>query len=208
MRLSLLDDTVVTTLFFDVDTQLDFLYEAGALHFPGAEDIVKSLGKLTNFAAANRIQIISDVDAHSEDDPEFKVWKPHCVIGTVGQQKAACTLLTPRVVLSTAPGAIDRIRPQLQGARQIILEKQTLDCFTNPNLPSLLDILKADRYVVYGVATEICVQCAAFGLLNTGAQIELVTDAIKGISASHERQMIQRFEAQGGRLTTVAAVTG
>jgi nicotinamidase/pyrazinamidase len=207
MRLSLLDDTVVKTLFFDVDTQLDFLYQAGALHFSGAEDIVKSLAELTNFAGANRIQIISDVDAHSEDDPEFKIWKPHCVVGTAGQQKAACTLLTPRIVLSTAPGAIDRIRADVHDARQIILEKQTLDCFTNPNLPPLLDILNADRYVVYGVATEICVQCAAFGLLKTGAQIELVTDAIKGISASDEREMIQRFEAQGGRLTTVAAVT-
>jgi nicotinamidase/pyrazinamidase len=204
----LFDHNVVKTVFFDVDTQLDFLYPAGALFIPGAEDIVKSLAELTNFAAANHMQIISDVDAHTEDDPEFKIWKPHCVAKTTGQQKAACTLLNQRVVLSTAPGAIDQIRPHLQDASQIILEKQTLDCFTNPNLRPLLNVMKADRYVVYGVATDICVRCAAFGLLTTGAEVVLVSDAIKGINARDEREMIQRFEAQGGRLTTVAALTG
>jgi nicotinamidase/pyrazinamidase len=204
----LFEDNAVKTIFFDVDTQLDFLYPAGALYISGAEDIVNALAKLTNFAAASRVQIVSDVDAHAEDDPEFKLWKPHCVVGTAGQQKAACTLLDQRVVLSSAPGSFDQIRPRLRDAQQIILEKQTLDCFTNPDLQPLLEALKADHYVVYGVATDICVRHAAFGLLKTHAKVDLVTDAIKAINARDEREMIERFQAQGGRLTTVAAVTG
>ena len=75
------------TVFFDVDTQLDFLYPAGALYIPGAENIIGALGALTKFAVANKIQIISTADAHSEDDPEFKTWKPHCVAGTDGATK-------------------------------------------------------------------------------------------------------------------------
>ena len=204
----MLEHNAVKTVFFDVDTQVDFLFPAGALFIPGADAIVKSLAELTNFAVANRIQIVSDVDAHAEDDPEFRVWRPHCVVGTVGQQKAACTLLPQRLVLSTAPGAIEQIRPYLQDTQQIILEKQTLDCFTNPNLPPLLETLKADHYVVYGVATDICVRHAAFGLLKMNAKVDLVTDAIKAINAQDEREMLERFQAQGGRLTTVAAVTG
>lgn len=195
-------------IFFDVDTQLDFLYPAGALAVPGAEAIVKSLAELTRFAAANRIPIVSTADAHTEDDPEFKTWKPHCVAGTVGQQKAAATLLNQPLVLTTAPNALDQIRPGLREATQIIVEKQKLDCFTNPNLRALLQVLRADRYVVYGVVTELCVQCAAFGLLETGANVELVTDAIKSLRASDQDEMIRRFQARGGRLTTVAAVTG
>jgi nicotinamidase/pyrazinamidase len=178
------------TVFFDVDTQLDFLYPAGALYVPGAETIVKTLTELTNFAAANQIQLISTADAHAEDDPEFKTWKPHCVAGTTGQHKAAGTLLSDRVVLSRPEAARD--------ARQVIVEKQTIDCFSNPNLSPLLQQLKADRFVLYGVATEVCVQCAAFGLLKTGARVELVTDAIKGISAAQEREVLERFAAQGG----------
>lgn len=187
------------TAFFDVDTQLDFLYPAGALYVPGAETIVKSLAELTNFAVANQIQIVSTMDAHTEDDPEFKSWKPHCVAGTNGQQKAAVTLLNKRTVLTDAAEAKD-------GA-QIIVEKQNLDCFTNPNLKPLIHLLKADRFVVYGVVTELCVQCAAFGLLGLGASVELVTDAIKSLSPTAERDVMERFQAQGGQLTTVASVT-
>jgi nicotinamidase/pyrazinamidase len=185
------------TVFFDVDTQLDFLYPGGALPVPGAGDIVASLGQLTRFAEARQIQLLSTADAHSEDDPEFKIWKPHCVSGTTGQQKTAGTLLNQRVVLSGVP--IE--------AAQIIVEKQNIDCFTNPNLRPLLNSLAADRYVVYGVASEVCVQCAVFGLLETGARVELVTDAIKSLNDAAGEEMMERFQKAGGHLTTVAAVT-
>jgi hypothetical protein len=35
----------------------------------------------------------------------------------------------------------------------------------------------------------------------------VITDAICGLSASDEREVLQRFESQGGLLTTSAAVT-
>jgi len=167
------------TVFFDVDTQLDFLYPAGALYVPGAEKIVPALARLTRFAVANQIQIISTADAHAEDDPEFKFWKPHCVVGTVGQQKAA----------------------PVSNAGQIIIEKQNVDCFTNPTLRPLLERLSADRYVVYGVVAEVCVRHAIFGLLDTGARVEVVTDAIKSIDADKEREMLDAFQKSGGYLT-------
>lgn len=188
------------TVFFDVDTQIDFLFPAGALAVPGAETIVKSLVELTRFAAANAIQIVSTADAHTEDDPEFKVWKPHCVKGTAGQAKATGTLLSNSAVLGADPASC-------LNSRQIIVEKQMLDCFSNANLRPLLGLLNADRYVVYGVVSELCVRCAAFGLLETGAQVELVTDAIKSLSVPDESQMIERFQASGGLLTTVAKAT-
>jgi nicotinamidase/pyrazinamidase len=197
----------VKTVFFDVDTQIDFLFPAGALYVPGAERMVKTFGALTRFAFANRFKIISDIDAHAEDDAEFKVWKPHCVVGTAGQQKTANTLLNQRLVLSSGHGSFGAIRSRIADAPQIIVEKQSLDCFTNPNLHPLLDAIGADRYVVYGVVTEYCVRCAAFGLLQTGAQVELVTDAIKSLNTSDEQHVLQRFQAQGGVLTTSAAVT-
>ena len=188
------------TVFFDVDTQLDFLYPAGALTAPGAEEIVPALARLTRFAADNRIQIISTTDAHSEDDPEFKIWKPHCVVGTVGQQKSAATLVNGRAILTSAPGA------QVGDAPQIIVEKQDVHCFTNPNLRPLLDRLRVDRYVVYGAFSEICVHHALFGLLETGARVEVVTDAIQAIDAVKEKQTLDRLQALGGQTTTVDKV--
>jgi len=197
----------VETVFFDVDTQLDFLLPSGALPVPGAEDLVKPLTELTRFANAHRIQIISTADAHTENDAEFKKWKPHCVAGTIGQRKIASTLLSRPIVLGSAAGALEQSASRLKDASQIIVEKQMLDCFTNPNLRLLLDLLEADRYVVYGVVTEYCVRCAAFGLLDAGARVELVTDAIRSLQPADERETIESFQAQGGKLTTVAAAT-
>jgi nicotinamidase/pyrazinamidase len=190
----------VKTVFFDVDTQLDFLYPAGALAVPGAAKIIPALSRLTCFAADHRIQIISTADAHTEDDPEFKLWKPHCVVGTAGQQRAAATSLSQPAMLASTPGA------QAGDAAQIIIEKQNVDCFTNPNLRPLLNRLGADRYVVYGVVSEVCVRYAAFGLLETGARVEVVTDAIKSMDAGKERETIEHFESLGGVLTTVDKV--
>ena len=33
------------TVFFDIDTQIDFLYPAGALYVPGAERILPEIGR-------------------------------------------------------------------------------------------------------------------------------------------------------------------
>ncbi len=195
------------TIFFDVDTQLDFLFPAGALVVPGAEAIVNSLGELTRFAAGNGIQIISTTDAHTEDDPEFAVWKPHCVTETTGQQKTAGTMLARAAILPSIPGALRELQEKLVEAPQLIIEKQHVDCFTNPNLMPLLEALRAERYVVYGVVTEVCVCCAAFGLLGTGAQVELVTDAVKALDSAKGHEALTRFVAQGGRLTTVKDIS-
>jgi len=171
------------TVFFDIDTQIDFLFPAGALYVPGAEQIIPAITKLNHYAAAHDIPVVSTMCAHSETDPEFRDWPPHCIVGTTGQLKPQSTL-----------------RPN---AQQIILEKQQLDLFTNPGLPALLDTLAADEYVVYGVVTEYCVSCAALGLLATGKPVTLVTDAIRSLSEQDGRSTIDNFTAQGGRLTTL-----
>ncbi len=180
------------TVFFDIDTQIDFVYPAGALYVPRADRIVPVVAALNRHAPL----LISTMCKHSEDDPEFKLYPPHCVAGTTGQQKPAVTLLEKRAVIP-APH---------RDAQQLILEKQQLDCFSNPHLTPLLAELAADRYVVYGVVTEICVRYAAFGLLKTGKRVEIVTDAVKALDEEIARKMFSGFAAAGGYLTTSAAI--
>ena len=165
------------TVFFDIDTQIDFMFPAGALYVPGAERIVPVIAQLNQCAEI----VVSTMCAHSENDPEFRQWPPHCIVGTTGQQKPQSTL---------------------RASGQIILEKQQLDLFTNPNLPKLLEELAADEYVVYGVVTEYCVRHAVLGLLKTGKPVTLVTDAIRSLRAEEGDSVIQTFTAGGGRLAT------
>ena len=190
------------TVFFDVDTQLDFMYPAGALYVPGAEKIVEQIAALNRFAGTQRIPLISTMDAHSEDDPEFREWPPHCVAGTLGQHKPEATLLSQRVVVPNTAGEL-----AVDGAQQILLEKQTFDCFTNVNLSGLLERFGAERYVVYGVVTEICVKLAAWGLLKTGKRVELVTDAVRSLSDAASAETTAAFLAAGGVLTTLSVAT-
>jgi nicotinamidase/pyrazinamidase len=190
------------TVFVDVDTQIDFLYPAGALYVPGAEKLLPAFEKLARYAAARGIPVLSTVDAHAENDPEFRDWPPHCVSGTAGQQKPQQTLLAKRV---TVPN--EAAEYSIDGAQQIILETAAIDCFTNPSLPGLLARWDADRYVIYGVVTEYCVRCAAMGLLRTGKRVELVTDAVETLRQEDARRTYEEFTAAGGVLTTVEQVT-
>lgn len=184
-------------VFFDVDTQLDFLHPAGALYVPGAESIVPQVAALNRFAAEHGIPVVSTMDAHAENDPEFRDWPPHCVAGTAGQRKPAATLLESRAVICSEREDFD-----LKDARQILLEKQSVDCFTNANLSALLDHLNVKSCVVYGVVTEICVRNAALGLLKSGRQVELVTDAVRSLNETECAQFYQEFAAAGGILIT------
>lgn len=193
----------MNTAFFDIDTQIDFLFPAGALYVPGAEKLIPALSRLNRQAAAHGHGLVSSTDAHGENDPEFRQWPPHCVAGTVGQLKPAALLLDARAAIPATPGEY-----ALDGALQIIVEKNQLDIFSNPNVPDLLRRLAADRYVVYGVVTEYCVRLCALGLLRTGKPVSLVTDAIRTLRAEDGERTLAEFTAAGGALTTVERVCG
>jgi nicotinamidase/pyrazinamidase len=158
---------------FDIDTQLDFMVPAGALYGRGAERLIPKVAALNRYAAQNGIPVISTTCAHTEDASEFKDWPPHCIVGTFGQNKPASTLLEKRVVIPNALTDID-----VAGAQQIIVEKNEIDVFSNPNFLLLLDKLDIDECEVYGIFMEYCVKAAVLGLLKTGRKVRLITEAV------------------------------
>lgn len=192
----------MSVVFFDVDTQIDFTFPAGALYAPGAAARVEAVAALTRHAAARGIPVIATADAHSENDPEFAHWPPHCVAGTIGQQKPANTLLKTHL---TVPNRSLLLPPALP--LQVIVEKQHTDCFTNPHVPVLLDRLAATRLVVYGFVTEVCVWQAVAGLLAAGREVDVVTDAVQGLRAADAEAALARVRERGGRVVTMAEVT-
>jgi nicotinamidase/pyrazinamidase len=189
------------TIFFDIDSQLDFLYPAGALYVPGAERVVPTIARLNRYAMAHGIPVVSTTDAHTENDPEFQVWPAHCVAGTMGQHKAESTLLGKRVVVPN-----QECRLALDGAEQIVVEKQHVDAFTAPNMGNVVELLAADAFVVYGVVTEICVLFAARGLLKYGKPVTIVTDAVAALSAEASARALAEICAAGGRLALASEI--
>ena len=192
------------TVFFDVDTQVDFLLPVGALYVPGAEKLIPNLARLTEFARARGIPIISSADAHAPQDEEFHEWPPHCVRGTLGQRKVPETLLPGAVEVPNSPGPLPA---GWERAPQVIVEKQKLDVFHTATISRVLEGRAAGRFVVYGVVTEYCVRCAAEGLLLLRRPpVEIVTDAIRELDSAQGRKVLGELQAAGARLVTLDQV--
>jgi nicotinamidase/pyrazinamidase len=191
----------VNTVFFDVDTQLDFVCPSGALYVHGAEEIVPAVSRLNRYAATHAIPLVSTVDAHTEDDAEFLTWPHHCVAGSLGQRKAEATLIEGRVVLPNRP-----MRAEIAGARQIIIEKQTVKVFDAVTLAPVLQQLAAERFVLYGVVTEICVLWAARGLFAAGKRVDVVVGAIRELKPADGEAALDEVRAAGGRVIRLEEV--
>lgn len=192
-------------LFWDVDTQVDFMNPGGKLYVPGAETIIPNLQRLNQWAASHRVLVVSTTDAHVPGDPEFRDYPPHCLAGTPGQQKVSGTVLPNRLLV---PNRKTDLPAELGSYQQIIVEKQALDVFTNPNIESLLGRLGKEREVIlYGVVTEICVDLAARGLISRGYKVSVVEDAIRHLDESKGRRTLAEVRQRGGRLIRTEEVT-
>ncbi|MFY9585703.1 MAG: isochorismatase family cysteine hydrolase [Candidatus Acidiferrales bacterium] len=188
-------------VFWEVDTQADFMLPGGKLYVPGAERIIPNLRRLVDAAREGRVFLISDACVHTLEDEEFKVWPPHCLAGTPGAQIIPETLTENFHLIPNRTGA--RLPADLGKFQQVVLEKQTLDVFDNPNTEAVLERLDREaEFIVFGVVTEYCVRCAASGLLDRGRRVAIVTDAVETLNPADGRRTLEELTARGARLLT------
>lgn len=191
-------------IFWDVDTQVDFIEPQGRLYAPGAEVIRPNLARLTRWALDNGILILGDVDAHQIDDEEFAQYPPHCLTGTPGQKKIPETQANPTFFI---PNRRVKLPDNLGDFRQVMLEKQTVDVFTNSNTEDLLRRLEpGSEITVYGVVTEVCVALASRGLLERGFPLRIVRDAIHPFNPKDGEATLNELERRRARLVTTDEV--
>lgn len=183
--------------FLDVDTQIDFMLPSGKLYVPGAEQIIPNLQRLFTWARERGVPVISSADAHSSDDPSFREWPPHCVVGTPGQQRIPETLFPDATVISNRPGAFV---PPAEWSGQFIVEKQEYGVSTNVNFGAMLEALGPRRFVVFGVATEYCVLSSVLALRRRQIPVDVVIDAIKPITVEGGKRAIDEMLSAAARL--------
>lgn len=191
------------TIFWDVDTQVDFMLPGGKLYVPGAEKIIPHLKALMEAAGRAGIFVVSSADAHGPNDEEFSQYPPHCLAGTPGQQKLPETLLPRRRVIPNRRAPL----PALAGLDQVVVEKQKFDVFTNPNTDELLAQWGREvEFLLFGVVTEICVAHAARGLLDRGYRLRLVRDAVESLDKEKAQALFDEVERRGSQLVTAAEI--
>jgi len=187
-------------LWFDIDTQKDFMLPDGALAVPGAQAIIANLTRLVRRSGADAMPLVSSMDSHTPDDPEFAHFPPHCVVGTPGHEKIPETLRDDAVTLDDLDS--DGVAQAVCAGRQIIVPKSTFDVFTHPRLAEILAV-DIERVAVFGVATDYCVRACALGCRGLELETLLVTDAIAGVAPeTTEKALREMREAGAASVTT------
>src|SRR5437764_14301675 len=71
-------------IFWEVDTQADFMLPGGKLYVAGTEKLLANIRRLTDAARIRKVFLVSHGSFHTNYDPAFKTFPPHCVQGTPG----------------------------------------------------------------------------------------------------------------------------
>lgn len=188
-------------IFWEVDMQRDFVLPGGNLYVPGAEKLLPNIRRLTDAARQSKVFLVSSGDFHAPNDPEFKTFPPHCLKGEPGSELVAEAITGKVARVENTEAA--QLPADLSQYQQILLEKQTLDVFQTRHASALVDRLGNEpEFVVFGVVTEYCVNCAVKGLLARGRRVAVVTDAIETLKKEEGQRTVSEWQRLGARLTT------
>ena len=204
----------MSTVFWDVDTQVDFMRSSGKLYVPGSEEIIPVLKRLSDYAHARGIRIIASADDHVpghrelSEAPDWRESFPeHCMRGTPGQRKIEETSLRNPLVIEPEPADPVALAARVRAHDgDILFHKHWFDVFTNVNVLPVLDALAPQRIVLYGVALDVCDRYAVEGLLRLRPAIALtlVTDAVRAIDSDTGAALLADWRARGVRLVESA----
>ena len=146
----------------------------GALYSPRYDAIVPRLRERLAAAEAEGIPLVFLVDTHAADDPEFRMFPPHCVEGS-GE---------------------DEVVPEFQGFadRGTVVRKRTFSGFHETDLDATLARLAPDVVEVAGVCTDICVLHTVAGLRARGYEVVVRKDLVETYDApGHDAEEFNRF---------------
>ncbi|WP_163323379.1 isochorismatase family cysteine hydrolase [Draconibacterium mangrovi] len=172
-------------IFWNVDTQVDFVEPDGKLYVEGAEKIKPMWQRITDFAKQKNIRVVNTADYHYpesdelSDAPDFvNTFPRHCMANTPGAEYVAETQPENAVEFDWDKDydAFDAVR----SARNTVIRKDAFDVFAgNPYTDNILQILSPETVVVYGVTTNVCVNDAVVGLSKRVKRVIVLKDAIK-----------------------------
>lgn len=196
-------------LFWDVDTQHDFMRADGKLYVPGSEEIIPVLRGVTRYAHDKGIRIIASADDHVpghhelSDHPDLvETFPPHCMRGTPGQAKIPETALRNPLIIEPDRSSAPAVQGVLAHDGDILFHKHWFDVFTNPHVLPVLRTLDPEVVVMYGVALDVCDRFAIEGLAlhRPHTRIYFVVDAARAIRPETGEHLLKEWAEEGVRL--------
>lgn len=199
------------TIFWDVDTQFDFMKPEGALYVPGAEGIIDRVSEVRRFALDHGYSILSDIDWHRMDNPEISekpdmktTFPPHCMAGQPGTERVGYLGQVPIDYVEIDEADMEKLQKLVQKDQfHIVIRKESLNVFDNPNTHKLVDMVNPEHVVAFGVALDCCVYYVLTELAkHKGVKLSLLKDATKGLQTRPDKDIYDELRKAGVEITT------
>lgn len=194
------------TIFWDADTQYDFMAPDGRLYMKGADQIIPAVSDVRATALDHGCSIIASQDWHSLENPEISEtpdWKttfpPHCLAGTPGAQRVGYLGTLPIDYIGFEPRNPAELEELVQAKQfHIVVRKEAISPFSNPNTAPLVELAAPGRIFVFGVALDVCVEDTLRGLARfPGIELALIRDATTGLGIRPDEQVLDDLQSMG-----------
>ncbi|MCK4387724.1 MAG: nicotinate phosphoribosyltransferase [Dehalococcoidia bacterium] len=140
-----------------VDMLRGFLEEGHPLYCGAkARSIIPNIQKLLEQESRQGGKVFYLCDHHAPDDPEFKLFPPHCIEGTLEAE----------------------VIPELFQYQGEIIHKRHFSAFYDTPLEEKLKELNPETLVVCGVCTDICVLHTVADARNRGYEVEIPVNCV------------------------------
>lgn len=171
----------MTTAILVIDMLRGFLEEGYALYCgERARRIIPNVQRLLERERSS--PIFFACDHHIPNDPEFAIFPPHAIEGTTEAE----------------------VIPELAKYPGEIVPKRHYSAFYGTRLDERLKERRAEKLIVCGVATNICVMYTVADAWNRGYEIEVPVDCVASLNERAHRYALEHMEkVLGAKLTRV-----
>lgn len=147
----------------------------------GSEQAKKVAVRTGNFLddLNGKVDVVFTLDTHIPDDPEFKVWGEHCLIGTWGSQQVE----------------------NLVNQKGYRITKRHFDAFFDTDLDGYLRANEIGTLYITGISTDICVLHTTGGAFFRYYNINVISDLCAAITPErHEEALSFMARNYGARI--------
>ena len=164
-----------------IDMLRGFLEEGYPLYCGAqARRIIPNVQRLLERELTQGAKVFFLCDHHAPDDPEFKMFPPHCIEGTAEAE----------------------VIPELARYEGEIIPKRSYSAFWGTPLEEKLLRLKPEKLIVCGVCTDICVLYTVADARSRDYQVEVPVDCVASFDEKAHHFALEHMEkVLGAKLT-------
>ncbi len=192
-------------IVLDIETQRDFFDPDGACFGPSSPAVAGQIVRLFNWVRAERIPVVSTLLRLGRGELGPMGAHPHCIDGTLGEQKLPRTILPNRINFGIR-SITDLPHELFDRYQQLVFEKRDTDIFEHARIERLITELEPTTFVVCGAGVGQGIVEAVVGLRVRRFEVIVVADAILDTEAPNQYLPYERMKAKGAVFAPVSQI--